>query len=159
MVLNPRLALLNDQGLIDLHQCLQVGEGERIQIEAAHEEEVPIDSGHLRVHDRVAPLMDNDARCYQPTIEAPRGGPCERDVTLTGEQQTDINASTGGSGDRAHDARIWQKVTVCNLDTLPSLGECFEVPSTHAPASSDSTEVNAQRADNRRVRLSANHVP
>jgi hypothetical protein len=88
VVLNPRLSLLDDHGLIDFYQCLQVGEGERIQVEAADEKATPIDGGHLRVQDRAAPLMDNDARRQQPTIEAPHGTPRERDVALAGEQQT-----------------------------------------------------------------------
>jgi hypothetical protein len=88
VVLDPRLSLSDDPGIVDLHQRLQVGKGERIQIEAAHEEAAPVDGGHLRMQDRISPLMDNDVRRQQPTIEAPRGGPCERDVALAGEQQT-----------------------------------------------------------------------
>lgn len=106
MVLDPCLSLLDYPGVSDLDQCLEVGERKRIQVEAAHEKAAPVDGGHLRMQDRVAPLVNGDTGCQQSTTETSRSCAGERNVTSSREQQAHLNATPSGGGDGANYTKI-----------------------------------------------------
>jgi hypothetical protein len=158
MVLDPCLCLLDDAGATHFDQRLDVGERKRIQVEAAHEKPTPIDGGNLRVQDRVAPLMNGDTRREQSTIEAPRGRAGDRNVTSSREQQADLNATPSGCDDGPNHPKIGKKITVSDVDPLPRARKRFEISPAQAPASSETAQVNAQRAVDWPTRLTANHL-
>lgn len=69
MLLDPRFRLLDDGVVVDLYQRFQVGERERIQIEASKKEVVPIHGGNLRMKNRAVPLVNGNTGRQQGPIE------------------------------------------------------------------------------------------
>ena len=106
MVLDPCLSLLDDPGVSHFDQRLEVGERKRIQVEAAHEKATPVDGGHLRMQDRVAPLVNGDTGCQQSTIETSRSCAGERNIASSRKQQAHLNATPSGGGDGANNPKI-----------------------------------------------------
>ena len=149
MILDPGLSLLGDLDVSDLHQGFQINERKRIEVETSDQQAAAVDGGHFGVQHRAVPLVDGDTGREQPPIQAPRGRSGERDVAPTGEQQTDLNAASRRGDDGANDASVRQKVAVGDVNALPCSGESHEVQPTQAPPSSETGQMDAQRAVDR----------
>ena len=127
MVLDPSLDLANQVCIDDLDQSLEIGQGQRLQIEAADKKTASINGRNLGVQDRFVPFVDHNACRQQLTIETPGGRPGERHIATVSEQQVDLDPTVRSSRDGADDASVRQKVAMGDVNTVTCHGERFQV--------------------------------
>jgi hypothetical protein len=84
--LDPVFSPHDDVRVGDLYERFEIDERKWVEIEAADEQAAAVDSGHLRVQDRLGPLVNGNTCLEKPTVESPRGCTRKWNIAPTREQ-------------------------------------------------------------------------